>query len=143
MGVPVLVEGFVVASVCGALAEAGWQVTPVAATHTQGVDITASRDGVRLLIEAKGAGSSKVGTSRYGMSFTSGQVEISVGAALYKALGVESPNRAGVALPDTAPFHTKLGRARLAKLVALGIAVFWVGEDGTVTTEPDLGYLTS
>ena len=135
MGVPILVEGFVVESACRALAEAGWQVTPVPSTHAPGVDITAVQGTERLLVEAKGAGSSREGSKRYGKPFNSGQVEISVGAAIYKALGVRKPDLAGVAFPDLPLYRSKVGGTRSENLGLLGISVFWVAEDGSVTID--------
>ncbi len=143
MAVPVLVEGFVVASVAAALTEAGWKVITVAATYAQGVDITATKGTARLLIEAKGAGSSRVGSQRYGKSFSQGQVESCVGKALFKAMGVATPDLAAIAFPDTPLFRTKLSEAHVMNLTHLGIVVFWVTENGSVTLEPDLGYLTA
>ena len=136
-GVPVLVEGFVVSATCAALAASGWAPTPVPHTAARGVDITAVKGRVRLLVEAKGAGSSVATSSRYGKPFTSGQVEISVAAAVYKALSVQPPDIAGVALPDLPIFHRKVNMGIARNLTRLDIAIFWVSEDGSVRIEND------
>src|SRR5687768_14288876 len=60
-GVPVLVEGFVVAATRDELERLGWQTTAVVATSDRGGDIIARRDESTLRIEAKGAGSSAPG----------------------------------------------------------------------------------
>lgn len=134
-GVPILVEGFVVASTCAELTDRGWDTVPVTHTAAQGVDITATKVGSRLLIEAKGAGSSKPGTSRYGKPFHSGQVEISIAAAVYKALSVEPPDLGAVALPDLPLFRKKLNDGIASNLRRLGIPIFWVSENGSVTID--------
>lgn len=132
---PILVEGFVVASTCAELTDRGWVTVPVTHTAAQGVDITATKAGRRLLIEAKGAGSSKPGTSRYGKPFHSGQVEISIAAAIYKALSVEPPDLGAIALPDLPLFHKKLNEGIAANLRQLGIPIFWASENGSVTID--------
>jgi hypothetical protein len=108
---------------------------PVAHTAAHGVDITASKGERRLLIEAKGAGSSRPGTSRYGKPFHSGQVEISIAAAIYKALSAAPPDLGAVALPDLPLFRKKFNMGITANLARLDIPIFWVDEAGTVSIE--------
>ena len=51
-------------------------------------DIVAARDGIRLEVEPKGAGSSLSHTARYGLPFTAAQVRVHVGEAVLNALRV-------------------------------------------------------
>lgn len=90
----------------------------------------------RLVIEAKGAGSSKPGTARYGKAFNRGQVFDHVAKAILKALRVASVGnaRAGVALPDNADHRREIDLVRPA-LHRAGIVVFWVADDRTATID--------
>jgi hypothetical protein len=136
-GVPVLVEAYVVECTANELRRRGWAVTPVQTTATHGVDIVATRGDVRLHIEAKGAGSSRPGSSRYGKSFNSGQVDICVAKACHKALEALSAGyRAAVAFPDNAAFRARVRLVELA-LARLEVGVFWVSEDQSVNVDND------
>lgn len=134
-GVPVLVEGFVVARTCEELQRRGWTTTAVLATSHHGDDIVARRGGDRLRVEAKGVGSSVATSNRYGKPFNAGQVTISVGQAVFKALQVlEAGDRAGIALPDTLAFRAKV-QSVSKSVERLGLAIFWVSEDNSVIVE--------
>ena len=86
----------------------------------------AERRGERLIIEAKGRGSSMAHTRRYGKPFTRGQVRESIGAAVIRAMAVVSREEAtaGVAFPDDTVYRSEVAKIEPA-LVALGIQVFW------------------
>jgi hypothetical protein len=58
----------------------------VGAPDQHGTNLVALQDGTRLEAEAKGAGSSKPNTARYGQPFTAAQVRVHVGEAALKAL---------------------------------------------------------
>jgi HJR/Mrr/RecB family endonuclease len=64
----------VVRAVCDHLTDHRWEIVSRATATEHGVDIVATRDGARLEVEAKGAGSSKPHTARYGRTFNRGQV---------------------------------------------------------------------
>jgi HJR/Mrr/RecB family endonuclease len=68
----VLTEDQVVEAVAVHLTAQGWVVKSRALATQHGDDLVLSRNGVRLVVEAKGEGSSKPGTKRYGQTFTSG-----------------------------------------------------------------------
>ena len=136
-GVPVLVEAFVVSAAASELTRRGWTVTPVPSTAAHGVDIVSRRDGRVLHIEAKGAGSSRPGSSRYGKSFNSGQVDICVAKACHKALeALSAGHQAGVAFPDNPAFRARVQRVEAA-LERLEVGVFWVREDESVSVDND------
>jgi hypothetical protein len=128
-----LTEDQVVDAVCRKLAEDGFTIVQRALATQHGVDIEAQKDGVSLLIEAKGAGSSKAGTARYGQEFNSNQVYDHVAKAVLKAMRVVSAGnaRAGIALPDNASHRREVDLVAAA-LQQAGITVFWVGNDGGV-----------
>lgn len=100
-----LTENAVIDAVCKHLAADGWQITSRATTYQRGPDIVAIRDGISLEVEAKGAGSSKRYTARYGMPFTSAQVKVHVGEAVLKAMHVVATGqaRAAIAFPGHHP----------------------------------------
>lgn len=137
-----LKEGEVVDAVCLFLQSEGYEIVQRLQTREKGDDIVAERrcgDRLeRMVVEAKGQTSSDPKSKRYGKPFSDAQVRDHVGAALAKACEAwsrDSPGadvRVGMAFPDT-DLHrravAKLGRA----LKSLGIAVFWVRPDRTVS----------
>lgn len=131
-----LYEDHVVDAVCAYLKADGWQIESLAHAHQHGDDIVAVRGDERLVVEAKGAGSSKEGTRRFGQLFNRGQVKSHVGVAVLRALGVASDGGAlsAVALPDNEHHRQIAGRAARA-LARAGVGIFWVDDDRTVTAE--------
>lgn len=73
--------------------------------------------------------------ARYGQPFTAAQVKVHVGEAVLKALRVVAAGtaRAAVAFPDTSR-HRSVARAIESVLRRLGITVYWVAEDSSVTS---------
>jgi Holliday junction resolvase-like predicted endonuclease len=131
-----LTEENVVDAVCRDLEGRGYTIITRATVTQHGHDIVASKDGANLIIEAKGAGSSKMGTARYGSAFTSNQVFDHVAKAVLKAMRVVAggEDRGGVALPDDASHRREVDQV-IHALHAAGIAVFWVAEDGKVRVD--------
>ncbi len=132
----VLTEDEVIDAVQDFLVSKSWRIVRRATAVQRGDDLVAERDGERLVIEAKGAGSSKIGTARYGKTFNKGQVFDHVGKAVLKAMRVVSAgeDRAGIALPGDTAHRAEVAKIRLA-LDRVGIAVFWVDETHTVAVE--------
>lgn len=128
-----LTEEHVIEAVCRQLEARGYTIATRATVTQHGPDIVASKGGENLVIEAKGAGSSKEGTARYGSAFTSNQVFDHVAKAVLKAMRVASgeEDRAGVALPDDASHRREVDQV-IHALRAAGIAVFWVSEQSEV-----------
>jgi hypothetical protein len=139
----VLYEDDVVDAVCRYLEHNDYVIRQSLTSMQRGHDIIADKRGDptwTLYVEAKGEGSSKAATARYGSYFNSGQVFDHVAKAVLKALRVASwdttglQSRAGIALPDNAA-HVKqvemVGRA----LRNAEAAVFWVGQDKSVRVE--------
>jgi hypothetical protein len=132
----VLTEDDVVDAVCQWLRADGYEIKQQLLATQRGFDIVARKAGVELVIEAKGAGSSKTHTPRFGQEFNSGQVFDHVAKAVLKALRVVSnaDARAGIALPDNAMHRRHVEEAAPA-LSRAGVVVFWVTEDGKVRLE--------
>lgn len=125
-----LLEDDVVDAVAGLLIRNGWEIESVAHAHERGDDIVAVKNGVRLLVEAKGAGSSKARTKRYGLPFTGNQVGSHVGVAVVRALrwAAAGDVRPALAFPDN-PHHRCQVDPIAPSLDRVGVGVFWVTED--------------
>lgn len=139
-----LYEDDVVNAVCRYLERNDYVIRQSLTSAEHGHDIIAAKQGDptwTLYVEAKGEGSSKATTARYGSSFNSGQVFDHVAKAVLKALRVaswdstEPPSRAGIALPENAA-HLKEVEMVSRALRNAGVAVFWVGQDKRVHVEP-------
>lgn len=132
----ILTEDEVIDAVIALLQKEGWRIEARCTADECGDDIIATRDGERLVVEAKGAGSSKPHTNRYGREFSAGQVFDHVAKAILKALRVVATRKASaaVALPDNASHRKEVGHV-LEALQQLGIAVFWVSADGSVKVD--------
>jgi len=133
---PVLTEDQVVDAVCRALVRDGYSIERQALATQRGFDIVARRDDAKLVIEAKGAGSSKERTARYGKEFNSNQVFDHVAKAVLKALRVTSSGsaQAAIALPDNASHRREIELVAPA-LRRADVTVFWVGDDAKVRIE--------
>lgn len=129
----VLTEDQVVDAVCRHLVDEGYAIEQRALATQHGFDIVATKDGARLVVEAKGAGSSKAGTARYGAEFNGNQVFDHVAKAVLKALRVVSlgSDEAGIALPDNERHRREVEQVTTA-LRRVGVTVFWVDEQGRV-----------
>lgn len=131
-----LTEDDVVEAVCRQLVRDGWGIESRALAVQHGDDIVAVKAGCRLIVEAKGEGSSKPGTRRFGQMFTRNQVKSHVAVAVLRALVVLSRGdaRAAVAFPDN-EHHRELAGAAAPALAAAGMGVFWVADDGSVSAD--------
>jgi hypothetical protein len=131
-----MTENDVVEAVCGELARRGWVIEGRSLTTEHGVDIVATRGSQTLHVEAKGEGSSKEGTARYGQVFTRNQVRSHIAVAVLTALQVVARGqaRSAVAFPDNAHHRAVLGHAQ-EPLARLGVIVFWASL-GSVIVEP-------
>jgi len=131
-----LTEDDVVAAVCEWLRADGYEIRQQLLATQRGFDIVARKDGVGLVIEAKGAGSSKAHTARHGREFDSGQVFSHVAKAVLKALRTVSAGeaRGAIALPDNAAHRREIDQVHAA-LAQAGVVVFWVDEQHRVRVE--------
>lgn len=115
-------------SVRRSLVDAGWTIDQRAGLTDHGHDIVATKDKRRLIIEAKGAGSAKPGSARFGKAFDSGQVFDHVAKAILKALrAVDDGDFGAVALPADKYHRREIAAVRVS-LNQVGIGVFWVDD---------------
>jgi hypothetical protein len=104
-----------------------WTIESIAYAHQKGDDIVAAKNGARLLVEAKGEGSSKAESRRYGQRFTGNQVGSHVGVAVVRALRwvTQGIARPALAFPDNADHRARVDPITPA-LAQVGIGIFWV-----------------
>ena len=132
----VLTEDRVVEAVCQKLVQEGFAIVQRASAIQHGYDIVARKGSVKVVIEAKGAGSSKAGTARFGKEFNSSQVFDHVAKAVLKAMRIVAAGnaRAGVALPDNTSHRREVEQVAPA-LHQAGVGVFWVNEQDGVRVD--------
>ncbi|MBY0382312.1 MAG: hypothetical protein K2W78_10380 [Xanthobacteraceae bacterium] len=135
-------EGNVVDALARHLLATGWQIVSKADTHSRerGVDIHAAKDGVVLLIEAKGYPSvgyrdpARAGeTKRTNPSL---QAQHWYSHAVLKAMRLQTEHpqaRVALAFPDFPRYRTLFDET-CAGLTRLGVAVLTVKENGEVET---------
>jgi len=111
----------------------GWTIISTALATQHGDDLVAERDGERLVVEAKGQGSSMPHSARFGQPFNRKQAATHVGVAVLRAMRIvsEATATAGIALPDDENHRREIERVRVA-LDRLGIKVFWVDANGGI-----------
>ncbi|WP_188397951.1 hypothetical protein [Sporomusa sp. GT1] len=136
-----LFEGNVIAAVCEKLEEEGYYIEQRLNTTQQGFDIIALKENgdmkIKLIVEAKGATSSRKSSERYGQPFDRAQVRIHVAEALYKvaeALSIKNSRYqiyTAIALPKNKDHLDHVKKIQTA-LDTLGIAVFFVDDMGRV-----------
>lgn len=143
-GADALTENDVIDHVCHYLELCGYSILSRCHTSQSGDDIHAVReaDGTHLFIEAKGATSSKPMTKRFGQPFDQSQAFAHVSEAAFRGLKTISrsqrdpADRAGIALPAN-ELHMRLLDPATPAIRQVGIAVFWVHGDGSVTVESE------
>ena len=138
-------ENDVIRAVANWLQANGYQVIQSLTTNQHGVDIVARMQGTEpyeLHIEAKGATSSKRGTSRDGVGFSDSQQLDHISKAIYACMKAYSGQRergwqkreVGIALPVTVFHERHISRIRPA-LTQFGIRVYWVKPNSDVYVE--------
>jgi hypothetical protein len=93
-----------------------------------GIDIEASKNGMRMLIEAKGAKASDTAPHKKREKFDSGQIKVHFGKALVKVLHdkIKNPDAiVAIAQPDDADVRRVNGDI-VPLLKEMGIKHFWV-----------------
>jgi len=136
-----LLESDVINAVCKKLEFQDYFIQQKLQPNQQGDDIIAVKAGLhprKLIIEAKGETSSRIGSERYGKPFDSAQVRVHVAEAFYKSAQVLSRGTyegekilSGIALPDT-NLHRNYVKYIQPVLDNLQIIVFWVDETKNV-----------
>lgn len=111
-------------------------------TNQTGIDILLKKNNYILLIEAKGATSSKKGTPRYGLPFDSGQALTHTSAAIYKAIDLITRHQGndnyivGIALPLEKNTVKHVEKVKYV-LTKLGIIIFWVNDEKVIIETPN------
>jgi hypothetical protein len=113
----------------------GFNIESKCNTKQHGTDIVAVRNGVRLLIEAKGATSSMEGSKRSGKPFTRNQVHTHISVAIYKVMSLMSENKnhndltlVGICLPFEKNHIEFINNIKYS-LDKLNIIILWVKEN--------------
>ena len=135
-----LYEDDVIGAVCAYLKRRGFTITKTAGVRQRGDDIIAAGHGSihELHIEAKGEGSGRKGSARYGECFNGSQIRDHVANAFYRAAKMATKDIVGgMALPKNEPHERRVAEIQHA-LDALNIIVFWVASDRRVTTSRPL-----
>ena len=130
-----LTENDVIKATARYLEEQGFSIDQMRSTTQTGIDLVAHKGDRRLLVEAKGATSSKPETKRYGLPFNRDQVLSHVSRAYYtasKAIARGEPGEeAALALPDTQD-HRDVVEQVAPVFERIGLTVFWVREDHSI-----------
>ena len=126
----------VVSAVMAYLRADGWRIESTALATQHGDDIVATRGAERLVVEAKGEGSSKAHTAKFGQAFNKGQASTHIAVAVLRSLRVASEGTAtpAIALPSVHSHRHEVDRVAPA-LSKAGIWVFWVAQDGGVSVQ--------
>ena len=125
-----LTESDVIAAVWAYLKSAGYEIKQRLRETRRGIDIIAVRGNETLRIEAKGATSSRDGSSRHGKRFNSNQALDHIAKAFYKAAAVRADGpRIGIAIPGDKNHLAKVAAIQ-AVLTELAITTYWVYDDG-------------
>lgn len=129
-------EDDVVTAVVAHLRADGWEIESTALATQHGDDIIATRNAERLVVEAKGEGSSKSHTSRYGKPFNKGQASTHIAVAVLRSMRVvsEGTATAAIALPAVDSHRHEIDRVAPALSLA-GIRVYWVDAEMRVTEQ--------
>lgn len=131
-----LSEDAVVRAVMAHLEADGWAIESFALSHQHGDDIVAVRRAEKLIVEAKGEGSSRLGSRRHGLAFNRNQVGTHVSVAIVRAMRTTSQGgaHAAIALPSNALHRAEVARVAPA-LHLMGVGVYWVTSEGSVELE--------
>ena len=126
-----LTENDIVEAMAKHLTAERWRVSHMCQTTEQGIDLIATRGDERLVLEAKGGGSSKEGTRRFGMPFTNNQQGDHVAKAVFVACKLRSKepkSRVAIAFPDT-PTHRRCINSVATALERLAVWAYVVHSD--------------
>ncbi|MFL8712588.1 hypothetical protein Q3304_17590 [Clostridioides sp. GD02377] len=121
-----ITENEVVDCVVSYLEKIGFSIESRCNTMEKGIDIVAQKNNRKLLIEAKGATTSK-DTSRKGHPFSSNQINNHVSRAVFKALQMkeyEEDAVVAIALPYTKT-HVRVTKTVEKTLKSLEILTIW------------------
>ena len=119
------------------LSAEGWTIEDFCLGQTRGCDIVAVRNGVKMLVEVKGARASDDSPTKKRAYFDSGQIKTHFGKAIVKIMDDKHANpdaHFAIAHPNDVLIRNAIGHLTPA-LKALDIKHYWVSNDGTVTQD--------
>ena len=135
-------ENEIIEAVLRYLEGKGWNITQALNTTEKGVDIIAhNNEGDTILIEAKGATSSREGSARFGKPYLRSQIFDRVSKGLYATVCLRGEHKGNkkikvfLALPDAPVFREFVSKIE-ESLVTLDIKIFWVEELGMAKEGP-------
>lgn len=96
----ILDENAVIQLMIKYLNDKDYEIIKFANTNEKGIDIEAKKDNQVMYVEAKGATSSKINSSRFGKIFNRNQVKTHIGRALLTALSQPAEIISAIALPS-------------------------------------------
>lgn len=126
-----LTEDKVVTILSQQLKSEGWKITNQSFGQTHGNDIEAIRDGIILIVEAKGAKSNDYSPTKKRDFFDSSQIKSHFGRALVKIMSEieKNPNNLyAIAHPDDELIRKSIGSI-IPQLEKLNIKHYWVKND--------------
>ncbi|ABR33784.1 hypothetical protein [Clostridium beijerinckii] len=113
----------------------GFNIISQCNTKQQGIDIEAEKNGIKLLIEAKGATSSMEGSKRNGKPFNRNQARTHISVAIYKVMSLISELKNhnsltlfGICLPFERNHIEFINNVKYS-LDKLGVVILWVKEN--------------
>ena len=112
----------------------GWTIVSYCLGQSRGNDIVASKKGVTLVVEAKGAKASDTAPTKKRSYFDSGQIKTHFGKAIVKTFNEKHLNpkfKYAIAHPYDDHINKSIGHL-IPFLKTLDIGHFWVYADGTV-----------
>ncbi|ELC8401459.1 hypothetical protein QYB42_001552 [Clostridium perfringens] len=121
-----LTENDVVDCVVSYLKSKEFIIDSMCNTMQKGIDIVANKNGKKILVEAKGATTSK-DTNRKGKAFSRNQINSHISRAVFKALQMKEEQEnaiIAIALPYTKN-HLKIIKTVKKQLNLLDIIVIW------------------
>lgn len=130
-----LTENEVILILSNWLLTEGWQLKePIKLNRQKGIDIFLEKNGMKMIIEAKGAKGNPNDKNVKRSKFNSGQIKTHFGKAIVKALEAKTKychSIIAIAHPDD-PDIKKALKESLHHIQALGINHFWVSSDTVV-----------
>lgn len=116
----------------------GYTVNSYLKTTERGIDIAATKGNHKYLIEAKGAISANKNSARSQIGFSPNQVKTHISVAIRQCMEQLNKNEENtiiaMALPDDKN-HRKVINNIAKPLNELKIKIFWVNENGKVSSE--------
>jgi hypothetical protein len=132
-----LIEDNVIDYLMKDLKAKGWSIESFCKGNERGNDIVATKNGERLIIEAKGAKANDEAPTKKRASFDSGQIKTHFGKAIVKILEEKtkmSGTQFAIAHPEDEQIKKAIGGV-IPFLKSLDIKHYWVGANRKVSED--------